>query len=203
MLIRQSAQALFMTSQPLGYGSQPRTGTRRVILRALAAVAVLGLCFWTIRVAFQRIYYLDRDSVEAALRSIPGGRVLDIGGFDDSFRWTVASAEVSIDGSPSRAISFRSPRHGELQRGSRMCLTSIGPYEVYVEVGDDRILVQHMDVGSDSEFKDVLPFRLRDVNDLAAHYDEILAFVAQQPSGTYKAPNGRVCTYQIRAWQRL
>ena len=32
-----------------------------------------------------------------------------------------------------------------------------------------------------------------------AHYDEIVAFVTREPSGTYTAPNGKVCTYRIRA----
>lgn len=82
-----------------------------------------------------------------------------------------------------------------------MCVTSIGPYQVDVDVGDERMLVQQLDFGCDSEFKDVLPFRLGDVNGLAAHYDQILAFVAREPSGTYKAPDGKVCRYQIRASQ--
>jgi hypothetical protein len=190
-----------MTSQPLEYGPQPRTHPHRVIQRLLAVLALLAVCVWTVRVALQRLYYLDRNSVESELRSVPGGRVLQIGGFDDGLSWTVATAEVSVDGSTARTISFRSPRHGELQSGSRMCVTSIGPYQVDVEVSDERMLVQHLDFGRDSEFKDVLPFRLRDLHDLAARYDEVLAFVTNEPSGTYTAPDGKVCTYQIRASQ--
>lgn len=75
-----------MTSQPLDYGSQPRTDTRRMIAGSLAAIALLAVAVWTIRVAVQRIYYLDRNSVESALRSVPGGRVLYIGGYDDGPR---------------------------------------------------------------------------------------------------------------------
>jgi hypothetical protein len=190
-----------MTSPTLEYGSQPRTDPRRLIRRSLAVLALVAICVWTVRIAFQRLYDLDRNSVESALRSVPGGRVLHIGGFDDGISWTVATAEVSVDGSTARTISFRSPRYGELQSGSRMCVTSIGPYQVDVEVSDERMVVQHLDFGCDSEFKDVLPFRLRDVNDLAVRYDEVLAFVTKEPSGTYTAPDGKVCTYQIRASQ--
>jgi hypothetical protein len=171
-----------------------------MIRRSLAVLALLALCVWTIRLGFQRIYNLDHDSVASALRAVPGGRVIDIGGFDDGLTWTVASAQVSVDGSATRTITFMSPRRGELQSGSRMAVTDIGPYQIRVEVGDDRMLVQSLDFGHDSEFKDVLPFRLRDVNDLAAHYDEIIAFIAQEPSGMYTAPDGTVVKYQIQVW---
>ena len=188
-----------MTSQLPEYGSQPRTNAYRIIRRSLAVVAVLALCVWAARLAFQRLYYLDRNSVQSALRSVPGGRLIQIGGFDDGLSWTVAEAEVSVDGSPTRTISFRSPRQGELQSGSRMCVTSIGPYIIDVEVSDERMLVQHLDFGHESEFKDVLPFQPRDVRELASRYDEIVAFVTREPSGTYTTRNGKACTYQIRA----
>ena len=189
-----------MTSQPLEYGSQPRVNPGRVIRRSLAVLALLAVCVWTIRLGFQRLYNIDRDSVESALRAVPGGRVVDIGGFDEELTWTVASATVSVDGSATRTITFMSPGRGQLQSGSRMAVTDIGPYQIRVEVSDDRMLVQSLDFGHDSEFKDVLPFRLRDVNDLAAHYDEIIAFITQEPSGTYTAPDGKVVTYQIQVW---
>ena len=156
-----------MTSQPLQYGSQPRFNPDRMIRRSLAVLALIAVCVWTIRLGFQRFYYIDYDSVQSALRGVPGGRIIDIGGFDDGLTWTVASAHVSVDGSAARTITFMSPGRGQLQSGSRMALTSIGPYQIRVEVSDDRVLVQSLDFGQDSEFKDVLPF-VCDVNDLAA-----------------------------------
>ena len=191
-----------MIFQPLDYGSQPRTDLGRLFRRSIIGLAVFAVGVGTVCLALQRIYYLDRNSVESALRSVSASRVFHIDGFDDTLSWTVATAEVSVDGSPSRTISFRSPRHGELQSGSRMCVTSVGAYDVDVEVSDERVLVQHLDFGCDSEFKDVLPFRVRDVNDLAARYDEILAFVMEEHSGTYKTPDGKFCRYHIRAWKR-
>jgi hypothetical protein len=187
-----------MRPQPLDYGPQPRTKSRRLARRLLGAIGLVLVCAWSIRFGLEKFYYLNRDSVQSALAAIPGGRVLDVSGFDDGIRFTVANAEVSIDGSLMRTISFRSPRSGELQSGSRMCVTGLGPYSVFVEVGDQRILVQHLDFGRDSEFRDVLPFQLRDVKDLAAHFDKITAFVTQEPSGTYTTPEGKACRYRIR-----
>ena len=43
----------------------------------------------------------------------------------------------------------------------------VGPYRVDVEVSDERVLVQYIDFGHDSEFKEMLPFCAREVWDLA------------------------------------
>jgi hypothetical protein len=113
--------------------------------------------------------------------------------------WTVASPEVSVDGSATRTLSFQSPRRGKLQGGGSMCVNAIGPYSVWVDVGDERRMVQFLDFGHDSEFRDVLPIHPADVKNLAARYDEVLNFVLQQPFGSYTTRDGKTCTYQIRA----
>jgi hypothetical protein len=167
----------------------------------MAVSGVLLLCVWAIRVGSRKLYYLDRDSVHSALAGIPSGKVIQVAGFDDGITWTVANAEVSVDGFATRTIMLRSPRWRELQNGRRMCVMGLGPYALDVEVGDERVLVQHLDFGRNSEFGELLPFRPRDVRELAARYDEIVAFITQEPSGVYTTREGKRCTYRIRARQ--
>jgi hypothetical protein len=188
-----------MSVQPLEYGRQPRRDPVVLIRRLAAAVVLLGFFAWAIRVACQRFYYVDRDSVRAALSPLSGGTAVRVDGFDDGPGWTVAGAEVNLDGSRARRISFQSPRCGELQSGTRMCVRGLGSYSVSVDVFDERVMVQFLDFGSDSEFRDVLPFHPRDVKELAARFDELVAYVEREPSGTYTAPSGKSCTYRIRA----
>ena len=69
---------------------------------------------------------------------------------------------------------------------------------LWVETGDERGLVDYLDVGARSEFAQILPFKLRNVADLAAHYDALMAFVTQEPSGTYMNQNGRTCIFHVR-----
>lgn len=79
-----------------------------------------------------------------------------------------------------------------------MCVEAIGPYTVGVEYGDGRLADQHLDVGHDGPLRDALPVQLRDVRDLAARYDEVVAFVARQPTGEFTTSDGSVSTFRVR-----
>ncbi len=183
----------------LEYGTAVRANRRRCVRWSLVVV-LLVVVVWQLHSACQWAYYRDRDRVRADWDAVSSGRTMAIDGYDNTMSWAVAEARIRADGSQGRIIRILSPRPGELRTGARLAIESLGSTGVCVETGDERVSVGYLDVGSQSEFAPVLPFRLKNGADLALHYDEILSFIKQENSGTYTNRQGRLCTYRIRVY---
>ena len=135
--------------------------------------------------------------MRSELESIPGGRVININSFDDGPGVKVIWAEVSIDEGLTRTIRFRAPSRWEFKCGERMLIEDIGPYSVLVYLRGEQ-WPQPLSIGPDGELASVLPFRCKNVRDIAAHYDQIVQFVGSQPSGTFSDAAGHVNSWRIQ-----
>ena len=168
------------------------------MLPVLAGLALGAVCLVSLRYGERRLYYHDRDRVIAELSAIQGVHVITVDGPDDGWHMTVAYAWFSIGRDPNKTICLQAPKAGDLGSGRHMWIASMGPRRVYVEVDDSRQMMGFLDVGKDSEFAQILPFKLKGVGDLVAHYDEVLAFINREPSGRYITQDGKTCTYHVR-----
>jgi hypothetical protein len=57
---------------------------------------------------------------------------------------------------------------------------------------------QHIDIGRAGAFSNILPFKLVDVEDLFAHYNDLEEIIGKlPPAGTHITPDGRRLSYQV------
>jgi hypothetical protein len=176
----------------LEYGSTPRAEMRRTLRWLLGALATLCLAVLSIAIGWYWVSHYQENGVTAELRSIPGAQMLKVAAYEDKPMW----AKVSLDASQSKRIRFYTPYRGELNSGIRMSVQEMGSNSVVVYFRDEN-WGHDLDFGRNSPLAAVLPFRFRDVRDLAAHYDEVEAFLRQQPSGTFVDQSHRLCKYRI------
>jgi hypothetical protein len=185
----------------LEYGAEHRWNVRAIVVRSLAAVGVIVLVAIAWPIAWSRLYLYEEVGVRSELESIRGGRVLNINSYDDPPGVKVMFAEVSVDGGSTRTIRFRGPRYYLLRKGEWMMIDEIGPHSVLVYLRGEP-WPQPLRAGPDGELANVLPFKLKNVRDVAAHYDEIVSFVGSEPSGTFTDSAGRVSTWRIEVRPR-
>ncbi len=184
----------------LDYGTQRRWNPRRLLLKAIASLALIVVAWFSIDFAWSQLFK-DEVDVRRELESIPGGRVINVNYFDDSPGTKVISALLSIDGGPIRTIGFRAPHAYALRCGEGMLIDDIGPYSILLYLGGEP-WPQPFNVGKDGELASVLPFKFNNVRDVASHYEEIVAFVAANPSGTFSDSAGNVRTWRIEVRPR-
>ena len=80
-----------------------------------------------------------------------------------------------------------------------MRVERIGKYSFVVVATDEGYWLQYIDLGRDGNFANILPFQLRDIRDLARHYDDIIHIIDRLPrSGTHEAKDGKAYRYEIR-----
>ena len=147
----------------------------------------------------------ERDRVLAQIARIPGSRVFEVHGYgnDPAIFWTVLGLRFSVDGTPTGTVYLRKPLARELQTGSRLSVTEIGPYHVWVKYdGDDQWTSRPLDVGRESELAAVLPFRFANVQDLAARHAEVVKYVEAAPAGTFTEGSGRVRSFKVSTLPR-
>jgi hypothetical protein len=182
----------------LDYGVTTRVNVRRVVHWLAATLGILCLGVPSIGIAWNSLAHYQENRVTAELKSIPGATVLKVYAYEDK----PTCAEVNLDSSPNRSIWFHAPRGGELSSGSRMSVGGLGSNHVLVYFRDENWSQGGLDFGRNNPLAAVLPFRFRDVRDLAAHYDEVEAFVRQEPRGTFTDQRGVVCKYRIEVRPR-
>jgi hypothetical protein len=177
----------------LDYGATARVNLRRVFCWSLGLVAILCVAVIAILIGWNWLAHYEENGVRADLETIPGAHVLKVATYEDKPMY----ATVSLDSTQSKTITFYSPWRGELRSGTRMSIQEIGSNDVLVYFRDENWSQGGLDFGRNSPLANVLPFRFHDVRDLAAHYDEVEAYLREQPTGIFTDTSGNVCRYKI------
>jgi hypothetical protein len=154
------------------------------------AVALLGLVLGGVRLCHY-LYYMDLIHVRNTLASIDGITDVHVYGFDD-LSYEVTLATFALEGRPDAVIGSRGlgePGHVWLQR--------LGPWEFHeCSYGFQGVFetatgkpVESLgfrdciDIGPSGEYAAMLPVKIRDLNDVVTHYDELVRYFSTWPSG--------------------
>jgi hypothetical protein len=179
---------------PLDYGAVSRRNPWRVTRRFVGGLVLLMACVLALRAAYERLgnyqYYRVRGVLVAA---VPQGSV-DIHSIDGK----VISATVTIDRTGTKVFQLDSPRAEDLGSESHLHIEQIGPY-VFIVITPEGQRMVGVDLGTQGEFANLLPFELRSVRDFVARYDEVVGIIEKLPtSGKHTAKDGRTYEYEIR-----
>jgi hypothetical protein len=162
----------------------------------IIAVA-LGSLFGGVWLLLHHLYYKDRIRVISELGQVRGITDVVVTGFDD-VGYDVVSARFHIEGRPEAVIEIREPQEGLVGSPNHLWLKRLGPWEFHqctygyqgaytIETGkpaESLAVSDFVDVVSSGEFAAMLPVEVRDVNDLVAHYDELVRYFATWPDET-------------------
>jgi hypothetical protein len=185
-----------LAPESLHYGVVARSSPRRVVGRLVLALLVASAGAGGLYAAARAVYWWDYDRVNAILADGPGAKVNFVRGFDEDVTYSLIEAEVALDGSPGRTISFRAPTAYELRRGSHLRV-AFGPISLCA-VAPEGYCLNYKDLGRDGVFANFLPFEVNSVEDLALRYDEIVAVLSRaQPRGVHRGLDGRLYSYAI------
>ena len=188
---------------PLEYGCATHYPASK-FFKSLALAIVTGVvAFASLYFAHQKFYYMDRDRIQAELEAVANGHAYRVEGYDDNpFSLSLAEAWVNVDSTGTKRIYLSPGQPGELKNGTRMVIQAIDHYSLHVEKDDDPWYRQSLDVSQNGEFAAGFPWKFQNVGDVVAHYDEIVDYVAREPSGTYVDSHGKSHHYRIRAFKR-
>jgi hypothetical protein len=154
------------------------------------AAALFGLVLGGVRLCHY-VYYMDLIHVRSRLANIDGITDVRVYGFDD-VSYEVTLATFALEGRPDAVIGSRwlgEPGHVWLQR--------LGPWEFQecsygfqgvintatgkpVETLGFRDCI---DIGPSGEYAAMLPVKIRDLNDVVSHYDELVRYFSTWPDG--------------------
>ncbi len=181
------------------YGIEPRLRRRRQVARLLLTLALVAGCVAAVRISMEKLKYRNRDGLQRELESIAGVRVVGIDGYEDApFTWKVVQARITVGGNSAKTITLRAPGSGQLRKGEHLNVFRIGPHFLSATYPDGT-WPDCIDLGSKGPFATLLPSPLRDVDDLVARYDEVLAFIGTLPAdGPHRGPDGKDYVFHRR-----
>jgi hypothetical protein len=181
----------------LDYGSSQRVDPWRAIRGLLIAAAIMCATISTFRLAWNSLGHADENGMRSDLQMIADVQTIHVAAFADEPGDKVMSASVRFGPGGTKFLGFHAPHSGDLRSGSRMSVQEIGSYLVLVYFRDESWSQGGLDFGRDSPLANVIPFKFRSVRELSAHYDEVEAYLKQEPSGTFTDTNGRICKYRV------
>lgn len=161
----------------------------RMSIRSLMlAVAALGLVLGCIRLCHY-LYYMDLISTTNTLASIHGITDVHVYGFDD-MAYEVTFATFALQGRPDAVIEclgVNEPGHVWLRR--------LGPWEFHecnygiqnaFDIAGKPIeglsVQSFVDIGPSGKYAAMLPVKIRDLNDVVSHYDELVRYFSTWPN---------------------
>jgi hypothetical protein len=179
-------------------------------MMAVATIGVLlGVLLCGIKIVHD-VYFEDRIRALAQFERVRGITDVEVLGYDD-ITYEVVSARLRIAGRPDAVIVIQCPK-GVVGTPKSLRLEQIGPHKfhhfIYGYIGLSEIKTgkpkeglacqDWIDIGSQGEFGAMLPVKICDVNDLVAHYDELVRYFdtwpddrswgrMDDPSGTRRA----------------
>ena len=156
-------------------------------------VLVVGLFVGISRV-FDFVYYRDRDRVIAELEKVDGITDIIVKGNDD-ITYSVIAAQFQLAGRPEAVIEIRSPREGLIGSREHLYLKRLGSSKFFEQTSgnvgvtniytgapvDSVAMSDCIDVGSSGQYGRMLPVKIRDINDLVRHYDELERYFSMWP----------------------
>jgi len=180
----------------LVYAVQTRLSPRRLLFRFAIVMASLLACITGVLYAFYRYNVSDRDGIRHVLESIPGARDVEINGYEDGPSFDIVEVRMNLDPAGRRRIWFGNTTPHYLVSGEHLRVLRIGDFTFETW---DRDSGQCFDFGRDGGFANLLPFKLKDAADLAAHYDDVHDILKKMPrSGTHRTPDGRSIQFEIK-----
>ena len=186
--------------EPLEYGCATHYPASRIFKRLALAIVLGGVALASLYFGYWKFYYMDRDRIQAELKAVAKGHAFRVEGYDDNpFFLKLADAWVNVDSVGTKCIHFNPTEPGELKNGTRMVIKSIDRYGLWIERDDDLWYAQSLDVSQKSEFAADFPWKFQNVGDVVAHYDDIVAYIAREPTGTSVDAHGKKHHYRIRA----
>lgn len=196
MIVIGCDRVVMSTAPAIDYDSQPRRNLRRRVTRVALYVALAAAGIWSLRVAAGMVWYADRDGLRRELEAVPGARVIRIDGYDDGpIMWKVVEATVAVAGAPEKTVTFRVGGPVELRAGNHLRIVRIGPYALWGQ-NPDGTWPDSVDVGRDGPFAGLLPVTIRNVDDLIAHYDQVMNAIGSLPAdGTHRGRDGKDYIY--------
>ena len=154
----------------------------------MCAVALVGLVLGGVSL-YHHIYYLDLITARDTLGKVNGITDVQVFGFDD-MTYEVTLASFALKGRPDAVIETRG-----LGEPGHVILKRLGPLEFHeciygfhnqfdTKTGEP---VQglgfgdQIDVGPAGQYAGMLPVKIRDLNDVVSHYDELVRFFSTSP----------------------
>jgi hypothetical protein len=186
----------------------PRMSTRLLMLIGALLALVLG----GIRL-IDDIYYMDLIYSTNQLAKVRGATDIHVYGFDD-LTYEVTFATFTIAGRPDAMIEIQGPQGGVVGDPGHLWLRRLGPWEfheyTYGHMGVTDLsgkpietlgFRDWIDIGPKGGYGAMLPVRIRDANDVVAHYDELVRFFASWPDqkrwGMMISPSGMRTAYCV------
>ena len=169
---------------------------RVTVRRMLLVVAAFALFFGAIRLLHDG-YYEERIRILRQLEDVDGIANIEVSGFDD-ITYEVLAAQFEIAGREDAVIVIDEPDDGVVGDLEHLRIRRLGPWEFhqysYGYLGAYSIITgkpvkslgynASIDIKSLGELEAKLPVKIRDVNDIVAHYDELVRFFATWPDET-------------------
>jgi hypothetical protein len=181
--------------------------------RGRAAWIMLGVLLLVVPVSCLVQYHRDEISVGLELAKVRTINNVWPIGYDKGPHYHIRCVQFGIVGKPGSTIRVGLYGANEGLSGSpeHVYLEQIGPWglgAIERRPGETRMTLEGpmewtegrwVDVGPNGEFAEMLPVRIQNINDLVAHYDELVRYFASWPDkehmGELVLPSGRILEY--------
>ncbi len=161
----------------------PRISTRLLML----TVAASALIFGGIR-SCHYLYYMDLIYTQNQFEQVKGITDVHIYGSDD-VTYEVYYATFSLVGRPDAVIGIQGPAGGLVGNPEHLWISNLGPVGFYeYSYGFQNMFdtsgnptrcmgsCDWIDIGPSGDYAALLPVKIRDLNDVVSHYDELVRF---------------------------
>jgi hypothetical protein len=158
----------------------------------MLTIAVLALILGGIRFCHY-LYYMDLIYATNQLEEVRGITNVHIYG-DDDFTYEVNYATFTLVGRPDALIGIRGPAGGVVGTPEHLWLERLGPWEFHehsygfnntYDLSGNPVKSlgyrRWIDIGPSGEYGSMLPVKIRDLNDVVTHYDELVKHLSTWP----------------------
>ncbi len=171
----------------------------RTLIKALIVLACLELAFFGVvtlyalggPTLFPSIYYSERNHVLAEIAKVPGVTKVKVYGNED-VTYEVFYVTFQLAGRPGTSVSL-GISDNMTENAEHLYLEGVGPWSfrtkghTYGEISNTHQKIRELsygfaiDVGPAGDFAPLLPFKLSNVQDVIAHYDDLEKLFASWP----------------------
>ena len=164
------------------------------IKRLMIVVVVSALVFSAARLP-RYLYYLEYNDAVAELGKVRGIENIHVYGFDD-LTYELTFQTFSIAGRPDAVFHSLAAQDGLTGKPDHLWICQMGPWQFYEtsygymgQTDSSGNLVQgkgwgyFIDLGRAGPYNSMLPCKIADMNDVVAHYDELVRHFATWPDG--------------------
>lgn len=186
--------------------------TRAIFIGGCVAVAAM---LWLIPAIWHEIYYQERIKIDELIKQTPAVRSAEYL-FDTDITENIIVTVIELRDRPDATL--RLCRLEDHENGSfrHLYVSQIGDLILFVggyrdsdrpkkENGEPAMwdfAQPSVDIGPDSEFKDILPFTVSTLDELIERYDAIIAYFETWPTsdnrGTIRLPGGDELQYYVQ-----